>query len=58
MAIPFKSLRYPQRSTGVEHRWGIQIVREIQGKDEEIAVWAPMSRDVRSFMEQMGVLEG
>ena len=58
MAIPFKSLRYPQRPPEAEHRWGFQIVREIQGKDEEIAVWAPMSRDVRSFMEQMGVLEG
>ena len=58
MAIPFKSLRYPQRPPGAEQRWGFQIVREIQGKDKEIAVWAPMSRDVRSFMEQMGVLEG
>ena len=58
MAIPFKSLRYPQRPAGVEHRWGFQIVREIKGKDQENVVWAPMSRDVRSFMEQMGVLEG
>ena len=58
MAIPFKSLRYPQRAAGVEHRWGFQIVREIKGKDQENVVWAPMSRDVRSFMEQMGVLEG
>ena len=58
MAIPFKSFRYPERPPGVEHRWGFQIVREIKGKDQENVVWAPMSRDVRSFMEQMGVLEG
>ena len=58
MAIPFKSLRYPERPPGEEHRWGFQIVREIKGKDQENVVWAPMSRDVRSFMEQMGVLEG
>ena len=58
MAIPFKSFRYPQQPPGVEHRWGLQIVREIKGKNQENAVWAPMSRDVRGFMEQMGVLEG
>ena len=58
MAIPFKSFRYPRRPPGVEHRWGFQIVREIKGKDQENVVWAPMSRDVQSFMAQMGVLEG
>ena len=58
MAIPFKSIRYPAQPAGVEHRWGFQIVREIKGKDQENVVWAPMSRDVQSFMGQMGVLEG
>ena len=58
MAIPFKSFRYPERPPGVEHRWGLQIVREIKGKNQESVVWAPMSRDVQSFMAQMGVLEG
>ena len=58
MAIPFKSFRYPERPPGEEHRWGFQIIREIKGKDQENVVWAPMSRDVRSFMEQMGVLDG
>ena len=58
MAIPFKSFRYPEQPPGVEHRWGFQIVREIKGKDQENVVWAPMSRDVQSFMGQMGVLEG
>ena len=58
MAIPFKSFRYPERPPGVEHRWGFQFVREIKGKNQENVVWAPMSRDVQSFMAQMGVLEG
>ena len=58
MAIPFKSVRYPQRPPGVPHRWGFQIVREIKSKDQENDVWAPMSREVQSFMAQMGVLEG
>ena len=58
MAIPFKSFRYPEQQPGVEHRWGFQFVREIKGKNQENVVWAPMSRDVQSFMGQMGVLEG
>ena len=58
MAIPFKSLRYPRRGPGEPHRWGLQIVREIKGKNEENAVWAPMSRDESSFYRQMGLLEG
>ena len=58
MAIPFKSLRYPQRGGDETHRWGLQIVREIKGRDEENDVWAPMSRDEQSFLAQMGVLEG
>ena len=58
MAIPFKSLRYPQREGDVPHRWGFQIVREIQDKDNETDVWSPISRDVAGFLPQMGVLEG
>ncbi len=58
MAIPFKSIRYPQQAPGVEHRWGFQIVREVKAKNQENIVWAPMSRDVQTFMSQMGVLEG
>ena len=57
MAIPFKSLRYPQRGRGVPHRWAFQIVREIRHKDEN-AVWAPISRGVAGFLPQMGLLEG
>ena len=58
MAIPFKSLRYPQRGPGVPHQWGFQIVREIKSKNEENAVWAPMSRDVAGFHRQMGLMQG
>ena len=58
MAIPFKSLRYPQRERGAPHQWGFQVVREIKGKNQENVVWAPMSRDVAGFHRQMGLLEG
>ena len=54
MAIPLKSLRYPSRGER-EHRWGFQITRTIQSKDETI-VWSPVSRDTAGFLTQMGVL--
>ena len=57
MAIPFKSLRYPERRAGEPHRWGFQIVRTIFGKDEA-DVWAPVSRGVAGFLTQMGLLDG
>jgi len=57
MAIPFKSLRYPRRERDVEHRWGFQIVREIQGKNE-FQVWAPVTRNISGFLTQVGLLEG
>jgi hypothetical protein len=57
MAIPFKSLRYPARRSGEIHRWGLQIVRTIESKDER-AVWAPVSRGIVGFLTQMGALDG
>lgn len=57
MSIPFKSLRYPSRSTGQPHRWGFQIVRVIRGKAESV-VWAPVSQSIAGRLTQMGVLEG
>jgi hypothetical protein len=57
MAIPFKSLRYPTRQQGEVHRWGLQIERTIDGKDESV-VWAPVSRNVMGMLRQMGVLDG
>ena len=56
MAIPFKSLRYPSRGDG-EHRWGFQITRTMQTKDETV-VWAPMTRAVAGVLTQMGTLGG
>lgn len=57
MVIPFKSLRYPARGGDEAHRWGFQIQREIQSKNETV-VWAPISRDISGFLRQMGLLEG
>ena len=57
MAIPFKSLRYPQRDAGTPHQWGLQIARTIGGKDEA-DVWSPTSRDIAGFLPQMGRLDG
>ena len=56
MSIPLKSLRYPGRGDG-EHRWGFQITRTIQSKDETV-VWSPVSRDIAGFLSEMGVLDG
>jgi hypothetical protein len=53
MAIPFKSLRFPNKSNQV---WGLQIMRNIQRKNEEI-YWHPRSRDVNGFLIQTGILE-
>ena len=57
MAIPFKSLRYPSRGSGAAHRWGFQVVRNIESKDER-AVWSPVSRGIFGFLTQMGTLDG
>ena len=57
IAIPFKSLRYPQRSGDVAHQWGFQIARRIRAGDETV-VWAPVAREVAGFLTQMGVLQG
>ena len=57
VAIPFKSLRYPGRAAGEPHRWGLQIERDIEFKNEAVT-WAPISSNVMGFITQMGVLEG
>ena len=57
MAIPFKSLRYPQRAAAETHRWGFQITRIIRGKSEAQA-WSPISRGVAGQLTQFGVLDG
>lgn len=53
MAIPFKSLRFPNTQNQV---WGLQIMRKIPRKNEEI-YWSPRSRDVNGFLIQSGKLE-
>ena len=57
MRIPFKSLRYPSRAAGVDHRWGFQITRIIRGKSEAQS-WSPISRGVAGQITQFGQLEG
>jgi hypothetical protein len=57
MAIPFKSLRYPTRTDGEDHRWGLQIARNVESLDED-DYWSPVSRSVQGFLTQMGVLYG
>ena len=53
LAIPFKSLRFPNTQSQV---WGIQIMRTIRRKNEEIYLY-PRSRDVNGFLIQAGALE-
>ncbi len=57
LAIPFKSLRYPGSTDGAVQRWGFQIQRSIQSKNEN-DVWAPVSRDVPGLLRQLGTLTG
>ena len=57
LSIPFKSLRYPATREGEAHRWGFQIRRDIEGKNESV-VWAPVSRDIPGLLRQMGTLDG
>jgi hypothetical protein len=53
MAIPFKSLRFPNTETQV---WGLQVMRTIRRKNEEI-YWHPRSRDINGFLIQAGTME-
>ena len=57
MAIPFKSLRYPNRPTGEPHQWGFQVTRRIRGKSEA-QTWAPVSRAIAGQITQFGILNG
>ncbi len=57
IAIPFKSLRYPQREGNAPRQWGFQIARRIRARNET-AVWAPVNREIAGFLPQMGVLQG
>jgi len=52
MAIPFKSLRFPNANS---QTWGIKIQRSIPRKNEEM-YWPPHTRDSNGFLVQMGTL--
>lgn len=57
LAIPFKSLRYPARSSSEAHRWGFQIARLIASKNESVVAF-PVTRSIAGFVSQMGVIDG
>ena len=48
MAIPFKSLRFPNRKSQI---WGLQIMRSIRRKNEEV-YWPPRSRNINGLLVQ------
>ena len=50
MAIPFKSLRFPNSA---EQSWGFQVMRSIRRKSEEV-YWSPRSRSINGFLVQAG----
>ncbi|MBI4056817.1 MAG: carbohydrate binding family 9 domain-containing protein, partial [Elusimicrobia bacterium] len=54
MAIPFKSLRFPERPI---QEWGFQIHRLISRKDEHSS-WSPVYKNQGRYFYQMGKLEG
>ena len=49
MRIVFRVLRNAQTARGVPGLLEVQIVREIEDKDQKTVVWTSMSRDVGSF---------
>jgi len=52
LAIPFKSLRFPNTSS---QTWGVKIQRSIPRKNEEM-YWPPHTRDSNGFLTQTGTL--
>lgn len=54
MAIPFKSLRFPD---SVKQTWGLALNRSII-RDNEFSYWPYITPRVRNFVKQMGTLEG
>ncbi|MFI5183224.1 MAG: DUF5916 domain-containing protein [Vicinamibacteria bacterium] len=54
MAIPFKSLRFPEAT---EQRWGLVLQRTLPRGSEEI-FWPRVSRQVQGFLTQEGEIKG
>jgi hypothetical protein len=55
MAIPFKSLRFPNRS---EQTWLIHLVRNYPRTSRVKCSWMPINRNDPSFISQGGLLHG
>jgi hypothetical protein len=55
MAVPFKSLRFPERE---EQMWGFHCIRVRPRESREEMSWAPLDRDDPCFLCQAGVLRG
>jgi len=53
MAIPFKSVRYPNASV---QTWGIALGRSV-ARSSEISFWPYITQRVEGFAQQMGTLE-
>ncbi|MFQ6092719.1 MAG: DUF5916 domain-containing protein, partial [bacterium] len=55
VAVPFKSLRFPNRE---EQVWGFHCIRLRPRESFEEISWVPLDRDARCFLCQAGVLKG
>lgn len=55
MAIPFKSLRFPNKE---EQEWKIHFIRTRPRESREQHSWAPISRDNPTLFTQAGTLRG
>ncbi len=58
MAIPWRSLRFPQREPGQEHRFGLIVGRELSRDSGEEVYWPFISDDVDGWLTQAGILRG
>ncbi len=55
MAIPFKSLRFPNKE---EQEWKVHFIRTRPRESREQLSWAPISRDNPTLFTQAGTLRG
>ena len=55
MAIPFRSLRFPNRA---EQKWGVHFLRIRPRNSREQHSWAPLSRDESCLFCQAGTMTG
>jgi hypothetical protein len=55
MAIPFKSLRFPNKD---EQTWRIHLLRNYPRSSRVKISWMPIDRNIPSFLSQGGLLQG